>query len=112
VAFEGTESPYFAFGRAYIRVGDENRQLFAKELEAMILRKNKERLRWDAEPSDCKLKDINESVLRQYIEKANSAGRISFFFDDKESILKKLGFIREGKSSSRQQRYCFARRIR
>ncbi|HSV43877.1 MAG TPA: RNA-binding domain-containing protein, partial [Candidatus Bathyarchaeia archaeon] len=97
VNFEGAEAPYFAFGRAYMRVGDENRQLSAKELEKIFLRKNRERLKWDSLPSEYKLKDINENLLRQYIERANIAGRISFSFDNKESILKKLGLIRDKK---------------
>lgn len=97
VNFEGTDAPYFAFGRAYMRVGDENRQLSAKELEKIFLRKNRERLKWDSWPSEYKLKDINGNLLRQYIEKANIAGRISFSFDNKESILKKLGLIRDKK---------------
>ena len=36
VKFEGSESPYFAYGRAYIRVGDEDKQLSAKELENLF----------------------------------------------------------------------------
>lgn len=33
VRFKGNDIPYFAYGRAYIRVADEDRQLSAKELE-------------------------------------------------------------------------------
>ena len=32
VEFEGEDVPYFAYGRAYMRVGDEDRQLTQKEL--------------------------------------------------------------------------------
>ena len=39
IGFEGTEIPYFAYGRAYIRVADEDRQLSAKKLKEMIIRK-------------------------------------------------------------------------
>src|SRR5665647_1142033 len=49
VQAEGGEHPYYAYGRAYIRVGDEDRQLSAKELENLILAKNRDRLRWDTE---------------------------------------------------------------
>jgi ATP-dependent DNA helicase RecG len=31
--FSGEDTPYFAYGRAYIRVGDENRQLSIPERE-------------------------------------------------------------------------------
>jgi len=40
VEFSGENIPYFAYGRAYMRVGDTDKQLSAKELEAMILKKN------------------------------------------------------------------------
>ena len=33
VSFEGKDSPYFAFGRAYMRVADEDRQISVRELE-------------------------------------------------------------------------------
>ncbi|MEK6858071.1 MAG: ATP-binding protein, partial [Nanoarchaeota archaeon] len=36
VDFEGLEKPYFAYGRAYVRVSDEDKQLSAKELENII----------------------------------------------------------------------------
>ena len=47
VKFEGKDAPYFAYGRAYIRTGTENKQVSAKELENMILHKNREHMRWD-----------------------------------------------------------------
>ena len=49
VGFSGSHSPYFAHGRAYMRVADEDRQLSAKELESLILKKNRTNESWDAE---------------------------------------------------------------
>ena len=49
VQVEGKETPYFAYGRAYMRVGDEDRQLSAKQLENFILQKHRDRLHWDME---------------------------------------------------------------
>lgn len=43
VEFQGHNTPYFAYGRAYIRVGDEDRQLSAKEAEIFSERKTKMR---------------------------------------------------------------------
>ena len=37
VEFEGTDIPYFAYGRAYMRVGDEDRQLSQKAIKNLIL---------------------------------------------------------------------------
>src|SRR3989338_11549785 len=41
VEFTGEHVPYYAFGRAYIRVGDEDKKISAKELEHYILKKNR-----------------------------------------------------------------------
>jgi ATP-dependent DNA helicase RecG len=93
VEFNGGETPYFAYGRAYIRVGDEDRQVSAKELENMILRKNKARLSWENRTSRCSLKDINGKMLRQYVSRAHSTGRLDFDFDGVKTTLNKLNLI-------------------
>ena len=41
VEFEGEDVPYFSNGRAYIRVGDEDKKLSQKELRKIILKKLK-----------------------------------------------------------------------
>ncbi len=42
VTFQGKNNPYYAaYGRAYMRVADEDRQLSAKELENLILARNR-----------------------------------------------------------------------
>lgn len=38
VSFSGGQKPYYAHGRAYMRVADEDRQLSAKEIESIILK--------------------------------------------------------------------------
>ncbi len=69
VQIEGGEHPYYAYGRAYIRVGDEDRQLSAKELENLILTKNRDRLRWDTEVCDkASIDDIGASKLKSFLK--------------------------------------------
>jgi len=41
IDFSGEEAPYYAFGRAYIRVADEDRVLSPAELENFILKKTR-----------------------------------------------------------------------
>jgi ATP-dependent DNA helicase RecG len=92
VEFEGTETPYYAFGRAYMRVGDEDRQLSSKELESLILRKNKDKLRWDTQVCDkAKLSDISSVKLKQFLK--NSGLK----YDTIENSLEKLKLIFNGK---------------
>jgi len=94
VSFEAENPPYFAFGRAYMRVGDEDRRLAVSELEKLILEKNKEKTRWDGQVADCLLDDINAKAVREFVSKANAAGRIDFRFQSAEATLKKLGLIK------------------
>jgi ATP-dependent DNA helicase RecG len=97
VEFEGKENIYYAYGRAYIRIGTENRQLSAKEIENKIIDKNKDKLRWDNRVSEKNIKDINEEVLKEYVKKAKDAGRIGFDYKNGATSLNKLGLIRGSK---------------
>ena len=69
VAFSGSEKPYYAHGRAYMRVADEDRQLSAKEIESIILRKNRSHRSWDAEPILDPFKP-DAAKIRVYVRKA------------------------------------------
>jgi len=90
VEFTGDNSPYYANGRAYIRVADTDRQMSAAELESFILKKNAWRDTWDSEPSDKTVADVDEDELKQYLERANQAGRIDFEYTDRKGALNKL----------------------
>lgn len=92
---KGRDVPYFAYGRAYIRVGDENRQLSAKELEHIIIRKNKDKVRWDTEacPS-AECGDISAQKLKLFLKDAGlEHGSIV-------NSLKKLSLLKEGKPTN------------
>jgi ATP-dependent DNA helicase RecG len=93
VEFHGEEIPYFAYGRCYMRVGDEDRQLSAKELENMFLKKNRDRLAWESRISGCFLKEVNKRILIQYVSRAQSAGRLDFSFKGVKTTLNKLNLI-------------------
>ena len=62
VAAEGWQMPYFAYGRAYIRVADEDRKLSASELKSFILQNNRDALRWEDEPSGLTLEQLNIEI--------------------------------------------------
>jgi ATP-dependent DNA helicase RecG len=69
VNFEGKDAPYFAFGRAYMRVADEDRQMSAREIERLIIKKNKDKLRWDSEICPrAKLSDISPRKLKNFLK--------------------------------------------
>ncbi len=97
VKFKGDNIPYYAYGRAYVRVCDENKQMIAKEIERIILEKNKDVLRWDNKESEKEIKDLNTGTMKEFIKKANEAKRINFKFSDAKTSLNKLGLINKDK---------------
>lgn len=84
IVCEGADAPYYARGRAYMRVADADRQLSAAELRNMILAKHHDALRRDKHPSRCTLLDIEENLVRQFVERAKLK------WDNLENILAKL----------------------
>ncbi len=93
VEFEGDDIPYLAFGRAYMRVGDEDRQLSMKEIRKIILKDENEIGKWESKVSDYTIDDIDEELLKEFIEKGRKAKRIKFPYTNKEEILKKLSLV-------------------
>lgn len=89
---EGKDVPYYAYGRAYIRMGDEGRQLSARELENFILHKNRNRLHWDMEIcpkatqddiSSSKLKRFLKSCGLKYDTVINALDKLNLFKNNK-----------------------------
>lgn len=92
VEFSGNDVPYYASGRACIRVGDEDRKISPQELEHFILRKNRDKLRWDIEICvKARLKDIDEEKVKVFVRTAGLK------YDSVKSSLEKLGLMKEGK---------------
>lgn len=104
VQVEGGEHPYYAYGRAYIRVGDEDRQLSAKELENLILTKNRDRLRWDTEVcAKATIDDIGPGKLKSFLKLSGLK------FDSIPNSLEKLNLMQDGKLLNTAV-LCFARK--
>lgn len=92
VEFFGNNVPYYAYGRPYIRVGDEDRQMSAKELERFILEKNKNKLRWDKEIcKKAEFTDISIKRLRWFLKEADKE------YSSVENSFDKLGLLKDGK---------------
>lgn len=92
VEFNGNETPYYAYGRAYIRVGDSDRKLSANEIEKTILEKHKDTLRWDNKICDkAALKDVSSTKLKSFLKSCELP------YSNKENSLDKLGLIQDGR---------------
>lgn len=70
ICFEGQNAPYFAHGRAYMRVADEDRQLSTAELEKIIVDKNQHALRWDNHPLDKPWPQLQTSKIKNFAKRA------------------------------------------
>ncbi len=95
VVFEGDDMPYFAYGRAYKRVADEDRQISAKELESIIVKKNMESIRWDA--NICQTAKIEDVSVDRFRALTAHSKRINLESETKETILTKLHLLKDGK---------------
>ena len=89
VSFAGGEAPYFAYGRAYMRVADEDRKLSAKELENLILTKAEHDQAWDGKASRLTIGDLDEEKLKTFVSRAGLE------WDDPVHILEKLGLFKD-----------------
>jgi ATP-dependent DNA helicase RecG len=92
IKFTGDEPIYYAFGRAYLRVADEDKVMSAKEIEKRIQQRST--LKWDSLETDIKIDEISKENLKKYVEKANTSKRINFKFTDVKNILDKLNLIK------------------
>jgi ATP-dependent DNA helicase RecG len=91
VEAHGINSPYFAYGRAYIRVGESDKALSVHEIESRILSKKK--LLWENEISERRLKDIDVKTLKDYMKRASEEGRINFKYSNLKTTLKRLHLL-------------------
>lgn len=112
VEFEGDDIPYLAFGRAYMRVGDEDRQLSMKEIRNIILKDENETGKWENKVSDYTTKDIDEELLKEFIEKGIKAKRINFPYTNKEQILKKLSLVNKNNELLNAGYILFAKEVK
>jgi len=90
VAFKGKDTPYLVYGKPYIRVADEDRQLSASELKQFILDKARDTLNWDSEPSTMGLENIDQVKLKHFVKTAGLA------WSRMVEVLEKLGVLKNG----------------
>jgi ATP-dependent DNA helicase RecG len=90
ITFSGDDTPYFAYGRAFMRVADEDRQLSVKQLKDLIASQSRESLRWDNQSGKFTLADLDPDKIKRFVERA------SLSWDTPQNALAKLGLIKEG----------------
>jgi ATP-dependent DNA helicase RecG len=97
VEFSGDDIPYFAYGRVYVRVADEDKQMTPAELKDYIQHINVDKNPWDSDASENAPDDISETALKDYLERANQAERINFSYTSQKDMLTRLNLLKDGK---------------
>ena len=92
VKFAGDDIPYSAFGKYYLRVADESREMTPSELRKMMIGREYE-LNWERKPSDCPVTDIDEETLKKFFAEGISCGRIPDMSYNKDTLLERLELI-------------------
>jgi ATP-dependent DNA helicase RecG len=68
VEARGSHYLHFAYGRAYVRVGESDKAMTVHEVETRIVRKKK--VLWESELSTKTLVDANEDEMREFAVRA------------------------------------------
>lgn len=92
VSFEGKDIPYSAFGKYYIRIADEDRELTPSELRKIMIKKEYED-NWENISSKETIYDVDLNTINQFYKSAIECGRLPEIGNDKEVLLTKLGLL-------------------
>ncbi|PIZ35938.1 MAG: hypothetical protein COY38_01485 [Candidatus Aenigmarchaeota archaeon CG_4_10_14_0_8_um_filter_37_24] len=70
---EGSNKPYTAYGRAFIRIGNTTQRIKQSEYERLLLKKHKDKLRFDNQVCEAaSIEDIDESKVRWFLKTAKA----------------------------------------
>lgn len=107
VAFSGDERPYACDGRYRVRSADEDLPMGAAALEAMMLERISRKRPWDRRSSGCSVADVDEDVLRSYVERGVEHNRIPFGYTDARDVLARLGLLCDDGTLTNAAAVCF-----
>lgn len=106
VSFEGSEAPYCAFGKYYIRTADEDRELSPAELRKIMIGKEYEE-NWENYASNETPDDVDQESLQKFYLSATECGRLPDIGNDNLQLLSKLGIL-NGKYLTNAGKYLFS----
>ncbi|MCR4633217.1 MAG: putative DNA binding domain-containing protein [Erysipelotrichaceae bacterium] len=97
VTVSGSEKPYSAYGRYYVRSDDEDLIMDNDTLYAAFRENELDYSRWENTLTEYSVTEVDEERVIRYFNEANACGRISYVYRDLEEALQKLKLLREGK---------------
>lgn len=89
----GEDTPYSSYGRYYIRSDDEDLLMTNAQLESYFLNKSYDYSKWEKEPTEYTIDDVDEDLLIRYVNEGNDSGRINYLFKDAKTTLNKLELL-------------------
>lgn len=92
LTFSGEDVPYSAFGKYYIRIADEDRELSPSELRKIMIRREYEE-NWENKTTAQTIDDVDEKTVKNFYDSAISCGRLPEIEYDKRKILDQLGVL-------------------
>ena len=95
VEFSGTDYPYSANGKYYLRTADENHEISPAELRHIMIAKEYE-MNWEQRKSSCSIEDVDEVTLKWFYESGLKSGRLPQQPYGKEEILQQLNLVSDG----------------
>ena len=95
VDFQGADIPYSAFGKYYIRVADEDRELTPSELRKIMIGREYEES-WESVQTSETLKDVDVKQVNLFYEKAVQCERMPKLEFSAEGILHHFLLERDG----------------
>ncbi len=90
VQVNGTEAPYSAFGKYYLRTADEDREISPAELQQLFLRKTRADP-WETQDSGISMTLIDKTQLRKFFENGIQADRLPAQAFKSSALLNSLG---------------------
>ena len=109
VDFNGTNTPYSAYGRYYLRFHDEDRIMDNDLLRDFYLSKRKDYSKWEKDISNETIECVDEELLKKYIEEAQNKKRISYSYTNSKDILGKLGLLYDTNTLNNAGRALFSK---
>jgi ATP-dependent DNA helicase RecG len=93
VEFSGSDVPYSAFGKYYIRIADEDRELTPSELRKIMINREYED-NWENRISEELLDNVDEQMLERFYHGAVGCGRMPEMAEyTTRALLDKLGLL-------------------
>ncbi|UVO24785.1 RNA-binding domain-containing protein [Mycoplasma capricolum] len=97
VEVHGTEKPYSAYRKYYIRVDDQDQVVDNNELRKLFLTNEFTNFNWEKLATKYGEEEVDEKLLISYIRKANELGKINFIFKSVKETLIKLELMENDK---------------